>query len=478
MTQTLHIFKKDVRYLRVDIAVILALMVLFAYTDSHSSPIFDQRHRVLNQTSELLSLLLPISWLYLVARLVHAEPLVGDRQFWLTRPYQWSSLLAAKTLFIISVISLPKAITDAIIVTARDLPLSHYLPGFACRELLIALAILLPFAALASVTSGLTQIAITVFVIVAASITFSEASIGANLYWGSLEWIRDVLGWLISGTVAMVIVFLQYRRRRTTTSRAIAIAAIILTMVPIPWALGFAIQSRLPKTSIADTVDIRLDPSRKPYYGAESIRGEAFHVPLTITGIPDGAELRDDRIELTLIPPKGSARRSDAADLLRSVGGYWLEIKSTAEEARGLISWRASMYLTMFGDSHSTVVPVGGSPSSVPGVGNCSVEHPADGWPGRFYWSICASAFRWPARLISVAVDGGVSEFRDRPYSPLPAGVGISPVTSSADQVSFWGPRPDGRPDGPPARFATITTEEPLAHFRREFVTNVSAVPR
>src|SRR5580692_2001027 len=149
MTQALHIFKKDLRHLRIDIAVVLALIALFAYADSHASPVWNDRNRAINATAQMLSILLPVSWLYLIARLVHAEPLVGDRQFWLTRPYQWPSLLAAKALFIISVISVPKAITDAIIISARGLALSHYLPGFALRELLVAIVMLLPFAALA-----------------------------------------------------------------------------------------------------------------------------------------------------------------------------------------------------------------------------------------------------------------------------------------------------------------------------------------
>jgi len=29
---------------------------------------------------------------------VHAESLVGDRQFWITRPYEWKKLLTAKAL--------------------------------------------------------------------------------------------------------------------------------------------------------------------------------------------------------------------------------------------------------------------------------------------------------------------------------------------------------------------------------------------
>jgi hypothetical protein len=46
-----------------------------------------------------LSVLLAISWVMLVMRAVHAEGLVGDRQFWLTRPYEWKSVKGGVKLY-------------------------------------------------------------------------------------------------------------------------------------------------------------------------------------------------------------------------------------------------------------------------------------------------------------------------------------------------------------------------------------------
>jgi hypothetical protein len=87
MRQALHIFKKDVRYLWYEIAITLALVVMFV-------------------GFRWIEFILPIAWCYLAARVIYAEPLPGDRVFWITRPYAWKSLLAAKALFILTFVNL------------------------------------------------------------------------------------------------------------------------------------------------------------------------------------------------------------------------------------------------------------------------------------------------------------------------------------------------------------------------------------
>lgn len=39
-------------------------------------------------------------WVFLTLRVVHGETLVGDRQWWVTKPYEWWKLLLAKELFL------------------------------------------------------------------------------------------------------------------------------------------------------------------------------------------------------------------------------------------------------------------------------------------------------------------------------------------------------------------------------------------
>src|SRR5690348_3994597 len=90
MRQALHIFRKDARYLWPEICLILALVTVFGW----SNP-------------DAIELLVFTATAYLIARLIHAEALPGDRQFWITRPYRWQSLLGAKLLFVLVFVNLP-----------------------------------------------------------------------------------------------------------------------------------------------------------------------------------------------------------------------------------------------------------------------------------------------------------------------------------------------------------------------------------
>src|ERR1700761_8710283 len=101
MKQTLHIFKKDVRYLRYEIVMAMLVVLAFGFTGTRHALTVSERPP--NQTIAwtLLTFFLPLTWWFLIARLIHAEAIPGERHFWLTRPYNWRSLLAAKVLFIV-----------------------------------------------------------------------------------------------------------------------------------------------------------------------------------------------------------------------------------------------------------------------------------------------------------------------------------------------------------------------------------------
>ena len=124
LQQTLHIFRKDVRHLRLEIAGVMAMNVLFAVTQVFTL-------RTIRRWGGgggfgIWELLLPAAWFFLIARAVHAEPIPGDRQFWISRPYRRASLLLAKAIFILTFVNLPFLIMQSAILKLDAFPiLSH-----------------------------------------------------------------------------------------------------------------------------------------------------------------------------------------------------------------------------------------------------------------------------------------------------------------------------------------------------------------
>ena len=131
MRQALHIFYKDIRQFRYDVILTLVLTATFAWYTGHRTPLLGFQTDRLNVVADLLGLLLPFAWGYLVARAIYGEPLPGDRQFWVTRPYRWKSLLGAKVLFIAAFVTLPLLLSDCVILSLQGLHPSAHLAGLA-----------------------------------------------------------------------------------------------------------------------------------------------------------------------------------------------------------------------------------------------------------------------------------------------------------------------------------------------------------
>src|SRR4029077_3899793 len=165
MKQILNIFKKDVRHYWHEGVVSIALMAAFAWYDPRSwanegvtgyayeagSFFFNSRF-----LSGLVDVLLPISWAFVIVRVIQGESLVGDRQFWVTRPYEWKRLLVAKILFILVFINFPLLVADVILLATAGFQPTHYVVGLLWMQAMIALCLLL-IAALATVTASVVQ---------------------------------------------------------------------------------------------------------------------------------------------------------------------------------------------------------------------------------------------------------------------------------------------------------------------------------
>src|SRR5271157_72092 len=140
MRQAIHIFCKDARHCRPYIAVVLALTAMSAWLAYRQ--VLPGAHNV----EPLFLSLIPLAWWLTIGAAVQAESLAGDRQFWVTRPYSWKSLLAAKLLFAAAFIGLPVLLSDCLTLLANGFNPLTLIPGLLLRQAWLAGVLGLPFA--------------------------------------------------------------------------------------------------------------------------------------------------------------------------------------------------------------------------------------------------------------------------------------------------------------------------------------------
>ena len=248
MKQTKAIFVKDARRFWPEIAVSLLLVAVFVFVypsswghDSSRAVSFGVAFAIADGGKGFLSssliFLIPISWLILTARLVHCERLVGSTQFWLTRPYEWPKLLAAKAIFLAVFLFLPFLIAQCLLIKEAGLhPLQH-LGGLLFNLLLVALILILPAFALSSLTAGMARfllflLGFTVYVLL---IAVFASYIPRELSSSTPDLISGTLAKLLLLVACLTVILIMYARRRLRAGWTVFLGALFLL-----WATSLA----------------------------------------------------------------------------------------------------------------------------------------------------------------------------------------------------------------------------------------------
>ena len=466
MRQVWSIFVKDVRHYWREIAASSALAAAFAWHEQRAWTRADEVAVAVGGGAFLgyapwlsvAAFLLPIAWAFMVVRAVQGESLAGDRQFWVTRPYEWKKLLASKVLFVLAFVNVPMLVLDLYLLVKAGFPPTHYAVGLLWMQLLIMLFLLLPVAALATVTATVVQMLLAVLAVVIYMIgLFALAGQIPNSGFVSPTLLLNVL---LLGTLLAVVV-LQYGRRWTTRSRwliAGLAAAFLLIQVITPYRALVA--HEYPSLGPGQPVPFQLAllPPESTAARAPNIDEVYIQVPLAVTGIaPESIALLDGTL-ITIDAPDGSHWNSGWR---RTVTFLFPEQKSTQitftikkdrfEHMRGSrVKLRMSLAFTLFHDQNQReFVPPQGE-FELTGVGRCS----ADGRYGYSGWIHCLAPLRRPAFLaMSTDISAStcpVPEGQSRPdYSETlrgwsysgdsgPAQLGISPVKDVGLAISNW----------------------------------------
>lgn len=241
LNQVWNIFRKDVRHQWIEIIVSLVLMVGFAWAEigewsQRGGVAYGPAFFIYGLLSGLAVPLLPISWMFLIVRSVQSESLAGDRQFWVTRPYEWTNLLLAKILFVLLFVNVPLFLAQAFLVHKAGFHPTHYIGGLLWLQLMWILILLLPTAALATVTRNIGHMLLALLFVGLFAIGLSILA-QAVPNSGFSGWVVSVDLLLITIATAVAIL-LQYSLRRTAQSRwliAGLAAALTLILVAAPY---------------------------------------------------------------------------------------------------------------------------------------------------------------------------------------------------------------------------------------------------
>jgi hypothetical protein len=225
MSQALHIFRKDVRHNRLQIAAYALILTLFVIIEPMVATGIRISNPVLPLLISLLKFLIPACWVVIIVRVVHAEALVGDRQFWITRPYRWQSLLAAKTLFIALVLVVPYLAMQCFMVAHAGL--APFNSGLVIAAVRFGVGVWIPIFVVASVSSTLGTAVATVMgvlVVWASGLSFLVGRDGPRT---DAPYSFAVLSIIFTCIFAAVLIG-HYRQRNLQGARAALLSVVAL----------------------------------------------------------------------------------------------------------------------------------------------------------------------------------------------------------------------------------------------------------
>lgn len=442
MREAVHIFLKDSRQLRYAIAIVLGWTAIFVV--AAAAPL--QPYQRVEGWFSVFGLLvptvstyvLPVAWWYLICQAFHAEALPGDRQFWLTRPYHRASLFGAKALFVLAYITLPLALAQAAVIVLKGFPLGPHLLGILWAQLLILAGVILPAAAVATLTSTLAQ-----FVTVGLAAPLLLVAKNLLTPWLALEWIRDAVAICIIVAVTAVVLFLQFSRRRTQVSRILALGGILMLVAILPllsWRTAFAFHLHSDRR-LEGNVTAELMRPQQP-----SPRSQAtwpIRLSFRVLGPATGTPIACEAAEVNFESPEGVWRTG-----LEGIGR--VETMSTipdgcAVEIPGVlvravadrqVDLHAILYITVFGIEQAKRVPIDEPPTFVPNAGLCRgtlirpLNLTADTADNSLTVVGCLTALRGPRGQVvfSLANSPTLRTSGRFSYSPFPADLKIQPV--------------------------------------------------
>lgn len=430
MKQVWVIFLKDARRfwteILVGVALLVALVLVYPATwrvDSIGAEIGRSRFFAGEGPMGLLAgcivVLIPIAWLVLIARVVHCERLVGDTQFWLTRPYDWRKLFAAKLLFIAAFLYAPFFVAQCLLLRAGGFHPFHYFGGLMFNLLLLTAVGVLPLMALSSLTTGFGRMMLVLLGV--ALVIVAAAAGSANVPSVVVSSVPDLVsgnlgvGVLFCGSLAAAMV--MYARRRAKTGWMIVIA---LTLVMSATAFfdpdGWMVNSSFPSLASGAVAPVSFayavaDVRQPPASQSTDRHAVDISIPVVVSGVKADYVANPQAVRVTMTDARGASWESpwqgfEPDHFLPGTRYTYIRFRmwrSVYDQFKGSpVTVRISIAVTMARKASASKIPLPDSDFAVPEIGVCKPDH----WfwrPNEIRGISCRSAMNAP-RLTLVSV--------------------------------------------------------------------------
>jgi hypothetical protein len=313
MNQILHIFKKDAVRHWPEILISLTLLGFstrheLLYPWQNSRALYSPSPTFSSLTSRYITPATFLFWVFLCVRVVQDESLVGDRQWWVTKPYEWWNLLAAKFLFIFIFISVPLFHVQLLLLHQFGFPILPNLPALLLSQVALYFLPFLPALFLASLTKDFGQFLLAVGCILAGG--FGIAWLDSNAPSGYMETplpIVESFHTILLWGSFLVILGWQCARRRRWVSAAmllgmLAVNSLISVVAPNAKTIekNYArVEAQTFPAKIAVMQPTERNGRRNSRLSADAASYMNLNVPITVTGVASGTVVVVDVMRIT-----------------------------------------------------------------------------------------------------------------------------------------------------------------------------------
>jgi len=425
-------FKKDVRRWWPAVVVTWVMLAVLARTDRWRAD------WLVSPMESWMNMLLTLAWALVIALAVLEEPLVGDGNFWTTRPHPWPPLLTAKLLFAVLAIHVPLFVADLYIVGARGLSPLEALSELLWKQVLFFGALTLPSIALATLVRNFTHFVIAAFGLVAVLAVLNGGFQSLPGYSLQEHVLRNAMVRLILAAAALGIIGIQYARRRVLPAQVMAViaaltAVAISTWLPARAEYAFSGTSTHPRLTLRD-----LTPADESFRRRMSGKDSFVLLPIAINAGSSNDRVHVSMVQLEIVTPGGERIRSgrvtaerpfDKIDLMtypyatvRDGTPEWLELHFSrpvwerVRHARAHIRGWAT--LQFYHPGQTVVLPVDGH-ADVPDLGRCTSALVDDHFSAPLLKVLCESPREIPAASLNLRHDASGRELRDRLNSSM-----------------------------------------------------------